>query len=502
MSPSKKVYSKKKTNSNRVGLANHSDHSSSKAKEGRPSAPTDTIDTSSQPFSLRPPPHSPQAIFDDFTHSAASSCNALVRCFGPATNPLSYFDPSTEGGQLIFEFYHDPCPSTTTDRYLQYILQPGYEDICRRQAHALTFALQASFSLIQIRKEQLHHDFLLLSASTSGPDVDSSFSASSPHRKSSGTGDSSSGAASAVPLACTPNSPSPFGEVSEDAYNLFHAQLWALNQAEQLWQWVDFIAQESLRVLDSKAGAPLYPVAPYNITSSLAQTIARKIPVTSLHPSIIASHFGLRSMDDVLKLEGKNVLYSILEGIQDYCKNPHFKANIARLKKMGILPADFVTTKLHFSHSMGLSTLRWLLMFYLEIPGFDRNKGILFEFKRKESDLPPHWRTVPSSKTPSGGAPFVAPKRGASAPATSSPTPANADSTPDASSSQSPDLAINNSSRVVADPTPTLSIEGDGGVETGWYRPIENTGSPSAATETEALARVVSTCDGIISGDK
>lgn len=498
MSPSKKVHSNKKHNSNnRISFINHGDQCSN-TKTGGP--PLQHPDAHSQTFSA-PPPSVPPQLIDDYSHNAASSCNALVRCFGPATNPLSYFDQSTEGGRLIFDFYHDPCPSTTMDRYLQYVLQPGYEHIYRRQAYSMTFALQASYPLIQIRKAQLHQDFLLLSASATGPNSASSFSASSLNNERGRAGKSASFEASAAPMTLTPNEASNVEDVSEDAFNLFHGQLWALNQAEQLWQWVDFTSQEALRLLDAKTGTGsprVYPtavaLAPYNITRSMALTIAQTIPITTCHPTIIASQFGLLSMEDVLKVDGKNVLFSILEGIQEYCKNPHFKDNIARLKKMGILPDSFDTRRLYFSQHMSLSTLRWLIMFYLEIPGFDKNEGSLFEIKKKEGEHPPQWRTVPNP-IPSV---VVAPKRQARQATASSPKPSMTDPIPDTLlSSKLPGYTAKHESQVRGAPPSTTPIVSDTRAETGWLLGVENTDSPpSVVREPEALARVVSTCDG------
>jgi hypothetical protein len=505
MTPSKKVLSsKKKLNNNRISVVNHGDQSS-KTMGARQSV--QLVDPPSQTFSVAQSTV-PHQIMDDFTHDAASSCNALVRCFGPATNPLSYFDPSTEGGKLIFDFYHDPCPSTTTDRYLQYIVQPGYEEIGRRQAYSMTFALQTSYPLILIRKAQLHQDFLLLSASTPmSPDSAASFSAS-PHYERCETGNSASFEASDVTMTSTTAHPvsSNVGDASEDAFNLFHGQLWALNQAEQLWQWVDFISQEALRLLNSNtvtdstrschnaAAAP----APYNITRSMVLQIAQTIPITTCHPTIIASQFGLLSMDDVLKVTNKNVLYSILESIQDYYKNPHFKVNIARLKKMGILQQSFVTNRLEFTTSMSVSTLRWLIMFYLEIPGYDKNKGSLFELKKKEADHHPQWRTNPIPVI------VVAPKRYTriKTSISSPPPPSRTDRDTSLLPSKSSENTVkknDDADVVVSVPTPdTPTVGGDTRAETGWVLGIENTDSPSVVRETGALARVVSTCDGNI----
>lgn len=407
---------------------------------------------------------------------------------------MSYFDGSTQGGQLIFEFYHDASPSTAADRYFQYILQPGYQTVCQRQAYSMKCALEASASLIKIRKTQLHKDYVMLSASSSGSGI-----AAAASRGNARNDDRTTFAASAVPTIHDPTSRSLLANAPPEAVKLFTSQSWALEQAELLWQWVDFIAHESLRILDTTTNdvKPSVVVYPDELTPKIAREIAQTILVETWPPKIIARYFGFRSMEDVKKLEGKRVMYTILNNIQGYCKNPHFKVNIARLKKMGILSQTFDSTKVCDSPYVSVSTLRWLLMFYLEIPGFDEKKNSTFRLEKYEDRHSPDWKTVPNSNRPSrseGGTYIPA--------APSDPSiQATVRRVSDVSSPKSNGSILHSASPVVGAPIlHPMTTDGNGHSNGGrdfGTRPVELV---SAASETGTLARVVTACGGTIGG--
>jgi hypothetical protein len=103
---------------------------------------------------------------------------------------------------------------------------------------------------------------------------------------------------------------------------------------------------------------------------------------------------ALTTKEDVMGLK-KATAYALLQGVQNYAQNPSFLETCKRLRSVGLIGNSIPSDRVLCSAKFSLSSLRWLIIFYFEIPGFfDMCKMTPFDVKRNESDHPSEWQTV------------------------------------------------------------------------------------------------------------
>jgi hypothetical protein len=371
---------------------------------------------------------------EDVVVTTSASGNQLVRFIGPSNDPLSYFDTFTEGGKIIMSLHRSPV--SARQDLLGFMSDDQHRISSRYRAlYGIHHALQASKLLLSSREVQLERQLYRNMIGTYTPSSSSKTQDETTTHLLQGQYAAFREAHRVYKYAQS---------VCAEAYDVLQFKEKQRQSHQQQVLPPQFISgtnaprastatttpsapggrigavdQSTMVNVVGKINQSMVPPTPTStnvtavadakgLTPMIAESIGMSLRpnyITAWPPHRISKHFGLSNKDDVMGLS-RDVGIAILHSITDYSKNGHFKDNVNRLKKDGTLHENFFTSKILCNKFFSISTVRWLIMFYLEIPGFDDNNLSVntppFEVKTKESDHPKVWKTTPDEmpKTP------------------------------------------------------------------------------------------------------
>jgi hypothetical protein len=336
--------------------------------ETKPAAPQHGEPSKSRSLSHSSPVRVPTRLGQmHLTHGAvqsslysAASQNLIVHYYGIASDPLAFFNcSSTVGGRVIEQIYHQGY-----DRAGAAFLSKIHNVHNVTQSLCAVAALQESVQAAGVLLAQ-RHDFL-----------------------------------NRVQRYCDEHKLQPL------QYSTFwNKQIQAFRAAKTLCVFGKALVDQACHLLEETVVILKMPAKIQDpnkeLTPTLVKDIARAIGSTfQLWPSYkIAGCFGLYKKEQILNLEPE-VVHAILSELSacSYQKNPAFIQNIRNLKNQGHVDYRFSENRL-LHGKWSLSSLRWLVVFYLGFPvGMDPKKTPTFEPAKNEEELPMAWRTAPPTK--------------------------------------------------------------------------------------------------------
>lgn len=115
---------------------------------------------------------------------------------------------------------------------------------------------------------------------------------------------------------------------------------------------------------------------------------SKNINVSKDHPETICQVYKLDCIQAVFRITNPEVAMALLQSLRGYKDNRRFATNMERLNRLGVFGEEFPLTRVLAGARYNLATLLWMIIFYLQIEGYDQRRGFIRRFGKHESPWP------------------------------------------------------------------------------------------------------------------